>query len=645
MGKPFAEELEKIASTLEWCSSQPLDALGESWAHPVVAVGAGGSYSAAVFVAACAERQHGTFAVPMTPLEYVQRAIYLPQHTAWLLSAEGKNADILQAAATAIERSVPIKIVTFAPEAPLVKMLSQRAPTAKILSLVAPWGKDGYLATNSLIATGALVGRHFGFKPEMLEAITTLDRWRAASERALVDALAGGQRLLVLHALSGMTAAVDAESKFAEAALGTVQRCDLRQFAHGRHIQLAQGDERIACMAIISVEELDLWMATRRELPADIAVSTCLTLSDPASAALTGLCAVYGLVQAVAQRKQVDPGEPTVPAFARRLHALRTVAYQAPAAAKAPPGSRKVEILLRSGFAPDAIALALSRYRDRLGQAQFCGVALDFDGTCCETSRRLDGIETDLAFELTRLARLGIKLGFATGRGDSLHANLRSALPADVWQHVVLACHSGSTVLKLSDPWRASSPEADLVKLLPELHRRGITAETGFAVRAHGGQLTVEHRDPTRFAKAALILNDAVSSRPGWRLFRPAHSMDVLLAGTTKTAVIDLLLAPERQDRTGVVLRIGDRGEQWGNDSELLRDPFGISVDGVSPEPDVAWDAWPFEVQPPRRTLGCLQALEPHGDGLVGLSTAWLDEFVHAHSWALEALTRAGRTQ
>jgi hypothetical protein len=641
MGKAYSSELDQVKETLDWCSRQSVDLLRVGANQPLICVGAGGSFSAAVFAAACVERQFGAIAIPMTPLEYVQRSRYLAGHATLLISAEGKNADILHAAATAVAAAGEVSALTFSPASPLVQLLHERSPHAAVLALAGPWGKDGYLATNSLMATVALLAKRFGYTATGERPLLELEKWRAGRP-LLVDALTSGADLLVLHDVSGRTAAVDAESKFAEAALGTVQLCDLRQFAHGRHVQLVHGRNRMACLAIVSEEELELWMATRRELPQGVAVATCLTPSDLAGAALTGLCAVYGLVEAVAIRGAQDPGQPDVPVFARRLHALKTVAYEPLTANSAAPHSRKVQTLLRSGQRPSAVIASLRRIRSALESAKFRSVALDFDGTCCETSRRLEGIDAGVASELLRLGRLGVQIGFATGRGDSLYQNLRAVLPSDVWPSILLGCHSGSTMVSLTDSWPSVLVDPMLSPLLKTLDGLGINTASGYLVRAHGGQLTVEHRDTTRFSEAALILNEATLGMPGWRLFRSAHSMDLLTPTTSKRTVVDRLEGFGQAGTKAAVLRIGDRGEVSGNDWEWLQDPCGVSVDGVSPDPDSCWDAYPFEGSALQRTLMCLQALEPRGDGRVGLSGNWLDSFQLAHLQSMDNLVVSG---
>ncbi|HQU44226.1 MAG TPA: hypothetical protein PK867_15505, partial [Pirellulales bacterium] len=72
-------------------------------------------------------------------------------------------------------------------------------------------------------------------------------------DRQLHDVLRR-QTLIALHSPTTLSAAVDLESKFTESALGQVQICDYRQFAHGRHHWLAK---RAADTAVLSIESLD----------------------------------------------------------------------------------------------------------------------------------------------------------------------------------------------------------------------------------------------------------------------------------------------------------------------------------------------------------------------------------------------------
>jgi len=87
------------------------------------------------------------------------------------------------------------------------------------------------------------------------------------------------------------------------------------------------------------------------------------------------------------------------------------------------------------------------------------------------------------------------------------------------------------------------------------------------------------------------------------------------------------------------ILRLGDRGEESGNDFELLASGLSLSVDGVSAALDQAWDAPPFDGSAMDRTLGCLRALQAREKRGLGFAETWLAGFERAH---LESLRQLG---
>ena len=64
------------------------------------------------------------------------------------------------------------------------------------------------------------------------------------------------------------------------------------------------------------------------------------------------------------------------------------------------------------------------------------------------------------------------------------------------------------------------------------------------------------------------------------------------------------------------ILAIGDRGRWPGNDYDLLRSPFALSVDEVSVDPQTAWHLGPPGQRGVEVTVGYLRALQLTADGL-----------------------------
>lgn len=589
MGRAFSEELDSIAQTLTWSASveTPSPALVRSENSSVlIVIGSGGSFTAAAALAAheCDFLQR--IAIALTPLQYVQRADRLPRHHVLLISAEGKNRDILHAAQIAFAKAESTEILTFSGTSPLLAMAA-KAISSRIFLFSPPWGRDGYLATNSLVAS-VIIG--FRLRGSVIDARLLgafLNLYRTSAKLDLIaPVIAGTEKLLVLHGTNGLVAAIDLESKLSEAAFAFTQISDLRQFAHGRHIQLAKRGNPAPVVAFISEHEEALWLSTSEELPKRIATATCALPAEPATAAIAGLLIVMALVEKIASELGQDPGQPVVPDFARRIHALdssillplkRGKNSNHKIAALAPPMAR--EMAMQAGVL----------YLDRLKHARFGALVLDFDGTMCETALRHDGLDSRLRPTVTKLLREGLIIAFASGRGNSLHEDLRKHLPQDTWGRCYLGCYSGSLVMSLADPWPEEPADPAVLEIQQQLEILGIGAAQGFKLSARAAQLTIRGKDGEGIDVLFTLCTSITSNLVGWRVFRSAHSVDILAPAASKKAVISFLV-----DRLGVdplteICRIGDRGEPLGNDSELLAEGLSLTVDGVNSDVSSCW--------------------------------------------------------
>ena len=161
----------------------------------------------------------------------------------WLLSAGGGNVDIVAAARTLILREPrQLGVLCGSDSSPLAELCRQH-PFVDFLLYPPPAGRDGFLATNSLLGFTALLTRayaaEFGsatdwqdtvgcLEPLLPSNAAVLEAWEAATA-----SLWTRPTTLVLYGPSTRIGAVDLESKFTEAALGHLQLADYRNFAHG----------------------------------------------------------------------------------------------------------------------------------------------------------------------------------------------------------------------------------------------------------------------------------------------------------------------------------------------------------------------------------------------------------------------------
>ncbi len=589
MGRAFAEELDRMEDTLRWSVSVdvPLSAFTELTDPGLrVIIGSGGSFTVATALAAHESNSGLGIALALTPLQYVQRADKLPSHSALLISAEGKNRDILHAASKAFTVATSSEVLTFSSASPLISLAAQ-VPSARVFNFDPPWGRDGYLATNSLLASIVLGFRLRGSDVEGGPVAAFLGLYRTTDKLdRIASEVARTRRLLVLHGINGLIAAVDLESKLSEAAFAFTQISDFRQFAHGRHIQLDTEDAPVPVIAFISPHEDALWHSTQEQVPRQVTVVKCALPTDQATATVVGLLIVMALVEMVASVLNQDPGQPVVPDFARRIHAL-DISSLLPH----PVGSSSNPKLaaLEASMTRAAAAQAGARFIDRLRNARFTALVLDFDGTLCETPRRFEGLDERLEPIVIGLLKSGLTIAFASGRGNSLYDDLRERLPNETRSQCFLGCYSGSFVMPLTEAWPDITADPQLSAIRDRLQALGIVKERGFTLSARMAQLTIRSTNGDGIDILFTLCSSLVSELAGWRVFRSAHSVDILTPAAAKNAVVNFL-----GNRLGVnplteVCRIGDRGEQFGNDSELLAEGLGLSVDGVGTDPNSCW--------------------------------------------------------
>ncbi len=161
MGKPFAAELDSLPDTFEWALQQPLNGIVRAVRAlsglPLLAVGSGGSYTAAHLACALHGFHTNRMAQAMTPLQLISSPTDLRDLAVFVPTAGGKNPDVLAAFRHLISeepRSLMVWCAT--PESPLAAAAAKyRFVDFQDFSM--PYGKDGFLAVNSLLAFAVLL--------------------------------------------------------------------------------------------------------------------------------------------------------------------------------------------------------------------------------------------------------------------------------------------------------------------------------------------------------------------------------------------------------------------------------------------------------------------------------------------------------
>ncbi|CAB4048507.1 HAD hydrolase family protein [Paraburkholderia phenoliruptrix] len=647
MGKEFATEIDYLPTAVQWAFEQNVDLLRrivESHSgRSLLTVGSGGSSTAAAFLALLHEFSFRKLSRWVTPMGMLAHDARLDSCALGLISAEGKNRDVLAAAQHMLAIEAPGFAFTLAPDSALVSRLGDAGAT--VAAFQAPWGKDGYLATNSLVTTLILFARAYGVA-DVETYFSGFDRrWLARRRGYILDqglsqAIAERRSICALYGRDGSIGAIDLESKMAESAMSTCQTIDYRQFAHGRHLQLADPTTSPCFLTFFSERDGALAQATTDSFPADVPV---ISLELPSSHAVAEIAAVIDAIlvtDIVSVQRGIDPGRPDVPQFGRSLHALDLASHLKPPAYKSPSPATARKVVGRSVTPThyETLRDAGLEFCNRLEQARFRALVCDFDGTFCNTDRRFEGLDARLIEQIERIATAGIRIGFATGRGDSLHKDLRAKLDSALWSRITIGFYSGSVIANL-DTLAPSEvcPDERLGELAQWLTSSGVLSALGSSPKICGSQMSLRLADHSSKARAAAYVRQWIQLRGhrGWRIFYSGHSIDILTEHAGKGRVVAAIAQAVNCNSDDEILRLGDSGDIEGNDFELLADGIGLSVAGVSVAKESCWNLLPVGIMGAAGTRFYLQALQIDGNTL-----AFSGEFI-AH--ARGSLTGAQR--
>lgn len=634
MGKPYQRELECFPKTYAWALGvdiAPLiSALTASAQKPLVAVGSGGSLSVAEFTASLHQHFADRLARAATPLEVSSAGKRDLDSSFFVFSAGGSNKDTLNVFRhLSLLEPRRLAVLTARASSPVGK-LADCFPYVDKLELPLPCGKDGFLATNSLLAFCVVTARAYAtvFRSpekipksldELLETQSGLARFGSELERSC-QPLWNRENLVVLHSPALLAAARDLESRFTEAALGPVQIADFRHFAHGRHQWLAKRGNSTAVLSLATDADGDLAAKTLRLLPKGIPVLPLGFGGGPLRSTLHAMCTGMFIAGLAGKTRGIDPGRPGVPLFGRKIYHLGPSAHHREKIESiAPAVARKLASIrgaLDSGSVYEIWQGHFQSFKRKLGAQTFHGLLLDYDGTICEDRLRLIGPEPAVIKAVLGLLRRRIPIGIATGRGDSVRRDLRKCIPSPLWQKVLVGYHNGSQLGLLSDDTQPEPTNADplLNDFLLTLRREAQLEEFAkCSVSAFQISIRPNPTVPLEFVWSLLAEAKARMNDPGIRFVRSAHSIDVVSQGVTKLRVLDALRQTHGLDVTAPILCIGDRGRWPGNDYELLSVLHSLSVDEVSTSPETCWNLAPPGHRGSRALLDYLTAIRIRG--------------------------------
>jgi len=580
--KPYEVELAELDLSFDdvvrWAGIEPLrNLLMEVAGGPALFVGTGGTFAAARLAAILHERIGGQPGRAVTPLELAT----LPPRTrsgVVLFSAGLSHPDALAALDRFTDsRLRPAVVVTLRDAADVAGLVSDDVRYV----VLPPLGfREGFLATTSvLIMTTALIRGYLGDEalPESLP-------------RPTIEPPDLNERLLVLTTPGLSPVAIDIETRCHELGLAAVQVTDYRNFAHGRHVGLLRGVARTSVLALVDQTLKRLATATIEALPKEIAVTTWEASQEGPAAVIELLVASMEWTAKVAARQGVNPARPGAAPFGRKLYHLRLSRLLPPIPDG--PVERKLDALVASRDA----AATRAQYEDAFrawfhdfSERRFGGLVLDYDGTVCSTGRRFELPNTDLQVRLSRLLDDGVRLGFASGRGPSLHRDLREWIPRRHWEHVITGMYNGGVCVALAEDLDdLSVPSPEMTAVVGRLQKMSIVDALHIEPRMM--QVTVSLRSGAyrRLGRLNGVIAAAMAEPPALdvKVVGSGHSIDIVPRTSSKVLVINRISASGGR----MTAAIGDQGDVGGNDFDLLASqPWTLTVDRCSADPSRCW--------------------------------------------------------
>lgn len=622
---------ETYASALGTNIAGLLHAILAASGSSIIGIGSGGSFTIATLLCDLHEAFTGRVSRASTPLEIVCNPTLASTSPLFFVSAEGKNPDIREAflrARTYSGRS--LNIITNRPDSPLVEAVKET--TAVNLHCFPLLQKDGYLATNSLLYDSVLVARSYeelnnkkNTFPSSISDLglqsTTIPDW-SLSASDFGQSVTERGNLIILYSPQLRSIAIDLESRLSESALLFCQVIDIRSFAHGRHLWLARRPDQCAILAIMEPMLNSLWIDLDRKIPKSIPRLVLGLQGKSPKDLIAGLVSEMSFVSILANNIGIDPASPSVPPFGREVHYTDlTSIIPSPEIAQDWGVASKFASL--GGHWPSiiptkSIARRSTSFRLDIQRQRFRAIVFDFDGTLVPTQTMDSFVDSTICSHLIRLAKAGVIIGIATGRGESVKKLFSEAIPSELWPQFKMGLYNCGYICTVDSPIYTSKKEDQFIAHVQRIIS-GLT-EVGVPIRqfktTQPFQISVRFHENIPAERMWFVIADALR-RDGLDpsgMVCSKHSVDIIANGIGKPKLVTEII-----QRNGIdphsLLTIGDQGSWPGNDAALLEHRFSLSVDMPSRRLDRGWKFAPYHKRDVDATQWYLERFELQEDG------------------------------
>ena len=620
MGKPFKGELKKLSETIRWAEQQDVTHLArflfaENKQIPLVCIGSGGSLSACHYAVLLYQQCNGVLAQAMTPLQLMYAGHNIIRGSKLLfLSASGKNKDILNAIKYGVKfNETDMMSLTLRKNNPTEELLEQYPKVQRWCEDV-PSEKDGFLATNSLLATFTLLCKA-ACASKFKDSSFKLSDLQPKTFNLNLSVI---QNFIVMYGATGEPVAWDIESKLTEAALGSALLSDYRNFGHGRHHWFDKRGDNSCIIALVTPVERELAYKTIGCLPKSVPVIYIETELEGPLASIDMLLKAFRFVNDLGEARGIDPGKPGVPGYGRLLYNLDY--FKLTNRILPVEKTLEVAVLRKLGVAGRENAPlwvhyseACQRFVRQLNRGKFTTVAFDYDGTLSASDRKsrfTNGLCDEIRDALMPLLENGVRIVVATGRGKSVGESFQKSIDQKYWPQIKVGYYNGACLLVLGEEdklkvWREQPFDSELKALEEELKLRLPKGCVDYKFAERSLQLSIEgEMTQTESQLVYETCREIIWDKQmkDIRIWRSSHSMDIVVYHeVSKQRVIE---DPER------TLCIGDYGTVEGNDYEMLTSKYSLSVDRVSKNAESCWNIAPSGIKELDATLYYLSRMK-----------------------------------
>ena len=612
--KKYDEELARLSITYKKTLELNLENFKESITavsqQSILGIGSGGSFSTAVLLCSLHENHTGRVSRALTPLEIISNPTLALNCPAFFISSEGKNTDILTAFSTANNFSPrALNVICNVERSELMEMSRNVDYIQKHCFPIDQ--KDGYLATNSLLLNSIVIARAYAeldgtiapFPSELGNlnlANGSIQKWIDDNE-VFFQKASLRQAILVVYSPLLKAVAVDLESKFAESAMLHCQITDMRSYAHGRHLWNVKRNDDVSVIFLSEIATDELLNKTLNHLPNDVLYCSLKLAGCNGEDLVAGLVCGMEIISKISNYFDFDPGRPEVPNSIRALHYLDyEVRSNLASRENSITGIVTKKDVLGIHWPRekncDTLELEAQNAKKDLFDNIYRAIIFDYDGTLCHSSKRNCPPDELISGKITNLLKKGIKVGIATGRGNSVCNDLKEVIPKECWKNIWVGIYNGGKCFRLDEDEPENTKTNEFLnhvkRIANNLKKAGAPIET---VRAnHPIQVSIRFKKGVDSYHMWFVMADALKRHglDSKRIVRSKHSVDVLGNDVSKSFLVSHLCKSEKIDPYRVLV-IGDQGDWPGNDSTLLEHRYSLSVDRPSRNLDRGWNFAP----------------------------------------------------